>query len=131
MRRWGGAAKRLAIKEQLFVINIFHSYGVSSHFLQNDYFRSRRLLFILAIRADPGEIPHNAVFYLGHHCLAKYLFTVIQNETGSGQSGHCYLQLWYLIISIPDLCTLTFFRSDDKNKINSTLSLSSYMRYFI
>ena len=51
-------------------------------------FPSSKIAFILANSADPDEIPPYAVFYLGLHCLAKYPFTGIQNETGSGKSGH-------------------------------------------
>ena len=38
-----------------------------------------RLFYILANSEDPGQMPH-AAFYLGRHCLPKYLFTGIQND---------------------------------------------------
>ena len=41
------------------------------------------MVFILANSADPDKMPHYVAFYLGLHCLSKYLFTDIQNEMGS------------------------------------------------
>ena len=49
-------------------------------FLNYDAFMSQRIVFILANSADPDEMPHNAAFHQGLHCLPKYLFTGIQNE---------------------------------------------------
>ena len=31
---------------------------------------------------DPDEMPHNAAFHLGLHCLSKYPFTVILATKG-------------------------------------------------
>ena len=35
---------------------------------------SLNINFSLANSADPDEMPHCAAFYLGLHCLPKYLF---------------------------------------------------------
>ena len=47
-----------------------------------DIFLSHKIVFILANCADPDEMPHNAAFHLGLHCLPKYLLSSIQNEKG-------------------------------------------------
>ena len=39
--------------------------------------------------ADPDEMLPYAAFHLGLQCLPKYLFIIIQNETG--QSNACFL----------------------------------------
>ena len=36
--------------------------------------------FILANSEDPNEMPHDAAFHLGLHCLPKYMFTSIRND---------------------------------------------------
>ena len=37
-------------------------------------------LFILANSEDPDEMPHNAAFHQGPHCLLRYLLAGIQNQ---------------------------------------------------
>ena len=37
-------------------------------------FFSVKINFVLANGADPDEMPHNAAFHQGLHCLPKYLF---------------------------------------------------------
>ena len=54
--------------------------GVAGHTFY--LFLSLKIGFILANSADPDEMPPYAAFHLGFHCLPKYLFTGIQNETG-------------------------------------------------
>ena len=49
----------------------------------NDVFLYPKIVFIIANRADPDEMPPYAAFHLGLHYLPKYLFTVIQNEKAS------------------------------------------------
>ena len=39
---------------------------------KNIMFHSLKVVFALANRADPDEMPHNAAFYLGLRCLPKY-----------------------------------------------------------
>ena len=46
---------------------------------------SLKVVFILANSADPDEMLPNATFYLGLHCLPKYLFIVTQKEKGNYQ----------------------------------------------
>ena len=46
------------------------------------YEESLKMIIILANSADPDEMPPQAAFHLGFHCLPKYLFTVIQIENG-------------------------------------------------
>ena len=43
-------------------------------FLNYDAFLSLNIVFILANSTDPDEMPHNAEFHHGLHCLPKYLF---------------------------------------------------------
>ena len=42
--------------------------------LDYDVFMSLEIVFILANRADPDEMPLYAAFHLGLHCLPKYPF---------------------------------------------------------
>ena len=51
-----------------------------SIFLNYDVFIPLTRLFILANGTDPDEMAPYATFYLGLHCLPRYLFTGIQNE---------------------------------------------------
>ena len=44
-------------------------------------FLSEMIVFTIENSADTDEMPHYAEFHLGLHCLSKYLFTGIQNET--------------------------------------------------
>ena len=41
-----------------------------------------KIVFIIAYSADPDEMLSYAALDLGLHCLSKYLFTGIQNESG-------------------------------------------------
>ena len=34
----------------------------------------KQLVFVLANTVDPDEMPHDAAFHLGLHCLPKYAF---------------------------------------------------------
>ena len=43
-------------------------------------FISLKIVFMLANSAYPDEMPPYAAFYLGLHCLPKYLFTATRNE---------------------------------------------------
>ena len=63
-------------------LSILYFKGLSLKILQNDVFLSLKIVFILAKSVDPYEILPYASFYLGFHCLPKYLFTSIQNEKG-------------------------------------------------
>ena len=45
------------------------------------YISGLKTVFILANSAEPDEMPPCAAFHLGLHCLPKYLFMGIQNET--------------------------------------------------
>ena len=45
-------------------------------------FLSVKIAFILANSAYTDEMPPYAAFHLGHHCLLKYLFAIIQNAKG-------------------------------------------------
>ena len=56
------------------MFNPFHSNGLSCT-VWNCPFR-----IILANSADPDEMPLNAAFHLGLHCLPNYLYTGNQNE---------------------------------------------------
>ena len=56
--------------------------GHKSTFLNFNIFLFLKIVYILANSADPDEMPHNAAFHLGLHCLPKYLFICIQNEKG-------------------------------------------------
>ena len=44
------------------------------YFPQNIMFYSLKIVFALANSAGPDEVPHNAAFHLGLHCLPKYIF---------------------------------------------------------
>ena len=41
---------------------------------KKNVFLSLKADFVLAYSVDPDEMPHNAAFHLGLHCLLKYLF---------------------------------------------------------
>ena len=41
---------------------------------ENIVFLTLKIDFVLAISADPDEMPHNASFHLSLHCLPKYSF---------------------------------------------------------
>ena len=43
-------------------------------------FLSMKIVFVFANSTDQDEMLHYAAFYLGLHCLPKYLFTDIQDE---------------------------------------------------
>ena len=43
--------------------------------------------FFLANSADPDEMPHNAAFHLGLHCLQKYWFSGYQSFKGLKECG--------------------------------------------
>ena len=50
--------------------------GITHYDLKNKnniVFLSLKIGFVLANSSDPDEMLHNAVFYLGVHCLPKYL----------------------------------------------------------
>ena len=49
------------------------------HFCHEDF-------FILANSADTDEMSTYVAFHLGINCLPKYLFAVVQNETGKSFS---------------------------------------------
>ena len=67
------------IKSGLSIVYIEWSYNI---FRQTIVFHSLKTDFVLANSADPDELPLDATFYLGLHCLPKYLLTSIQNEKG-------------------------------------------------
>ena len=53
------------------------------------------MVFVLANSADPDEMPHNATFHLGLHCLSKYLLR------GSGPERVKSLLFLFLTTSLP------------------------------
>ena len=75
-------------------LSILYLKGVAGqNFYKVVYFFLWRLFFffvfffffffcILANSADPDEMPPNAAFHLGLHCLPKYLFAGIQSKKG-------------------------------------------------
>ena len=46
--------------------------GLRYNFHRSIVFLSSKIDFVLANSADPDEMPHNAAFNLGLHCLLKY-----------------------------------------------------------
>ena len=42
-------------------------------FRKNNVLRSLKIYLVLAYSADPDEMPHNAAFHLGLHCLSRSL----------------------------------------------------------
>ena len=48
-------------------------------FLNYDVFLSLKVLLIIANSADPGEMQHNAAFYMGLQCLPMYPFRSFEN----------------------------------------------------
>ena len=69
-----------------------------SKFLKNDVhvLLSLKTVFILANSADPDKMPPYVAFYLGLHCLPKYLFTVsrmqvVISNISSLNPNSCYL----------------------------------------
>ena len=41
---------------------------------KNIVFLSLKIEYVIANSTDPDEMPHNAAFHLGLHCLQKYPF---------------------------------------------------------
>ena len=64
--------------------------GSRSSFLNCYAFMSLNVVIILTNSTDPDEMPPKAVFYLGFHCLAKYLLIGTQNEKGYKYLIHVY-----------------------------------------
>ena len=58
--------------------------------------------FILAISADPDEMPPFAAFYLGLHYLPKYLFTGILGERVKKNKEHLNLNIYKIEPFIPN-----------------------------
>ena len=57
-------------------------------FLNYDEFMLLKIFFIQASSADPDECLY-AAFYLGLHCLPKYLFISISNEKDYKHFSRC------------------------------------------
>ena len=49
-------------------------YIEGSHIIISKYivFQFLKISFVIANSASPDEMPHNAAFHLGLHCLSKY-----------------------------------------------------------
>ena len=57
------------------------------NYIKMMYLMSLKIVFILSNRAYPDKMPPYAAFYLGIHCLPKYLFTGIQNQNNYMQAA--------------------------------------------
>ena len=64
-----------AIRIGLSIIYLTCLRGHRSAVPNYDYFCPCGLFFILISSVDPDEMPNDAAFYLGIHCLSKYPFS--------------------------------------------------------
>ena len=82
------------------------------------------IVFALANGADPDEMLPCVTFYLGLHCLPKYLFTgIMQIERGYLNS---LLPYQWQLLSLADNLSLRF----KKNKQKRMQNYSSYITLF-
>ena len=72
--------------------------GLQVKSLNYHAFMSLKIVFILANSAYHGEILTNVAFHLGHHCLAKYLFTL--KALSRMKRVKCCWQLFYVEFNI-------------------------------
>ena len=80
-------------------LSILYFKGFSVQISINGVFLSLKIVFILANSADPDEMLPYAAFHLGIHCLRKYMFIDIQNETGKVEYALIRLNTVFLAIS--------------------------------
>ena len=53
---------------------IVYIEGLHVIFCKQIVILSLKIIFVLANSVDPNEMPHNAAFHLGLHCMPKHIF---------------------------------------------------------